>query len=60
MVQGTSDSAPTEPRTQLFQELSKKLDEDLSQWGHILSTDLASFQKLTSQHNSQTIVLSGR
>jgi len=60
MVQSTSDSAPTEPETQLFQELSKKLDEDLSQWGHILSTDLASFQTLTSQHNLQTIVLSGR
>ena len=56
-VQGTSDSAPTEPEMQLFQELSKKLDTSLSQWGRILATDLAAFQKLTSQHNLQTIVV---
>jgi photosystem II stability/assembly factor-like uncharacterized protein len=58
-VQGNSDSAPTEPQYQLFAQLSKKLDEGLSRWGHILSVDLADFQKLTSQYKLQTIVVKG-
>ena len=41
----------------VFQELSRKLDQDLSQWGRILSTDLGAFQKLASQQNLQTIVV---
>ncbi len=56
-VEGTSDSAPTQPDYEVFQDLSKKLDEDLSKWGHILSSDLADFHKLTAQHNLQTIVV---
>ncbi len=56
-VAGTSDSAPTEPEQEHFQELSAKLDKDLSQWGHILAADLAAFQKLASQQGLQTVVV---
>jgi photosystem II stability/assembly factor-like uncharacterized protein len=56
-VQGNADAAPTEPEMQLFQEVSKKLDEDLTQWGRILSTDLGSFQKVTSQYNVPGVVV---
>lgn len=56
-VQGSADAAPTEADHQVFEELSRKLDQDLSRWGGILTTDLAAFQRLTSQNRLQTIVV---
>lgn len=55
----SADAAPTQPEQEVFQVLSKRLDEDLSQWGHILSTDLAAFQTLAAQHNIHAIVVKG-
>jgi photosystem II stability/assembly factor-like uncharacterized protein len=54
-VAGSADAVPTDAEHEVFQELSRKLDTDLTQWSKILTTDLADFQRLTSRQNIQPI-----
>ncbi|MDE3164881.1 MAG: hypothetical protein KGN36_03670, partial [Acidobacteriota bacterium] len=54
-VAGTADAAPTDAENELFQDLSKRLDSDLTEWSKILTTDLVNFQKTTSRMNIQAV-----
>jgi photosystem II stability/assembly factor-like uncharacterized protein len=54
-VAGFADAAPTEAEYQEFDKLKKQTDELLAQWEQVRNADIASFQKLASQQNVQTI-----
>ena len=54
-VAGFADAAPTEAEYQEFDKLKKQTDELLAQWEQVRNADIASFQRLASQQNVQTI-----
>jgi photosystem II stability/assembly factor-like uncharacterized protein len=54
-VAGFADSAPTEAQLQIFDELKKQSDGDLSQWQQLQTGDLASFQKLAADQGIRAI-----
>ncbi|HLJ13410.1 MAG TPA: hypothetical protein VKV15_02860 [Bryobacteraceae bacterium] len=56
-VESTSDTAPTQSELELFQVLSRKLDEDLTKWGSIKAKDIPAFQRMTDDQHLHTIVL---
>ena len=51
-------TAPTQPEIDLFQKYSRRLDDDLTKWSGILTSDLAAFQKLTDEQHLHAIVVS--
>ncbi len=56
-VGGDSDTPPTEGEYREFEKLKKQVDDHVAQWSELQRTDLASFQKLTSDQGIQAIVV---
>ena len=54
-----TDSAPTEAATREFEKLKKEADEYLARWAELRRTDVAAFQKLTTEQGIQAIVVPG-
>ncbi len=52
-----SDSAPTESAYREFEKLKKQADGFLAGWAELQKTDLATFQKLTSNQGIQAVVV---
>jgi photosystem II stability/assembly factor-like uncharacterized protein len=48
-VVSSADASPTKQDYELYDELSKQADEQLTQWNNIVKTDLASFNALVRQ-----------
>jgi photosystem II stability/assembly factor-like uncharacterized protein len=48
-VVGSADSAPTKQSYEVFDMLSKEVDEQLAKWRAILSTDVAAYNNLVKQ-----------
>jgi len=56
-VAGWSDSAPTESQYKEFDKLKKQADDLLARWAELQKTDVAAFQKLTTEQGIQAIVV---
>jgi hypothetical protein len=56
-VGGDSDSAPTAAEVSEFQKLKKQADDYLARWADLQRTDVAAFQKLTTEQGIQAIVV---
>ena len=56
----TADSAPTEAEQQQFQKLKRQSDELQARWNELQRTDLAAFQKLSTQGSLSTVVVPPR
>jgi photosystem II stability/assembly factor-like uncharacterized protein len=56
-VGADTDSTPTEAEYREFEKLKKEADENLARWAELQRTDVAAFQKLTSQQGIQAIVI---
>jgi photosystem II stability/assembly factor-like uncharacterized protein len=56
-VVGSADSAPTKQSYEVFDMLSKDLDEQLSKWNAIVSTDVAAYNNLVKQQEVPAILL---
>jgi photosystem II stability/assembly factor-like uncharacterized protein len=54
-----TDSAPTEAASREFEKLKKEADEYLARWAELRRTDVAAFQKLTTEQGIQAIVVPG-
>ena len=54
---GSSDSAPTESQYKEFDKLKKQADDLLARWAELQKTDVAAFQKLTTEQGIQAIVV---
>jgi len=52
-----TDSAPTEAEFREFDKLKQAADMSLARWQSLQSTDLATFQKMTSRQGIQAIVV---
>ncbi len=50
-VVGSADSAPTQQSYEVFEMLSKKVDEQTAKWKAILSTDVAGYNNLVKQQD---------
>jgi hypothetical protein len=48
-VVGSADSAPTKQSYEVFDMLSKSVDEQLAKWKTIVSTDVAAYNALVKQ-----------
>ena len=48
-VVGSADTAPTQQSYEVFDMLSKRLDEQLAKWNEIVSTDVPAYNKLVRQ-----------
>lgn len=56
-VEGSSDTAPTQPEYEVFQMYSRKLDDELTKWSTIKAKDIPAFDKLTDEQRLHTIVV---
>jgi photosystem II stability/assembly factor-like uncharacterized protein len=56
-VVGSADSAPTKQSYEVFEMLSKDLDEQMAKWKAILSTDLAAYNNLVKQQEVPALIL---
>jgi photosystem II stability/assembly factor-like uncharacterized protein len=56
-VVGSADSAPTKQSYEVFDMLSKAVDEQLAAWKAIVSTDLASYNNMMKQQEVPAIFL---
>ena len=54
-VVSSADAAPTKQDYDLFNELSKQADEQLSKWNEIVKTDLVAFNQLAKQKEVPSI-----
>jgi photosystem II stability/assembly factor-like uncharacterized protein len=57
-VVGSADSAPTQQSYEVFDMLSKQVDEQLAKWKTIVSTDVASYNNLIKQQDVPALILS--
>ncbi|MGC2695732.1 MAG: glycosyl hydrolase [Candidatus Angelobacter sp.] len=55
----SADSAPTQVSYEVFDMLSKQLDEQLSKWKQILSTDVPAYNDAVRKQEVPAIILSG-
>ncbi len=53
----SADAGPTEAEQREFEKLKKQNAELLSQWEQLQQNDLASFRKMTAEHNLSTVVV---
>jgi hypothetical protein len=53
----SADSAPTQVSYEVFDMLSKQLDEQLAKWKQILSTDVPSFNEVVKKQEVPAIIL---
>ena len=56
-VVGSSDSAPTQVSYEVFDTLSKQLDEQLAKWKTVLSTDLPAYNDIVRKQEVPAIIL---
>lgn len=56
----SADSAPTQPSYEVFDMLSKQLDEQLAKWKQILSTDVPAYNDVVRKQEVPAIILSGK
>ena len=56
-VVGSADSAPTKQSYEVFDILSKAVDEQLAKWKAIVSTDVAAYNNLVKQQEVPAIML---
>jgi len=57
-VVSSADAAPTKQDYELFDELSKQADEQLSKWDEIVKTDLAAYNHLAQEKTVPVVGLS--
>ncbi len=55
----SSDSAPTQSSYEVFDMLSKQLDEQLAKWKQILSTDVPAYNDVVRKQDVPAIIISG-
>jgi hypothetical protein len=56
----SSDSAPTQVSYEVFDMLSKQLDEQLAKWKQILATDIPAYNDVVRKQEVPAIILSGK
>ena len=56
-VVGSADSAPTRQSYEVFDLVSKQVDEQLTKWQSIVSTDLVSYNNLMKQQEVPAVIL---
>jgi inorganic triphosphatase YgiF len=56
-VVGSSDSAPTQVSYEVFDMLSKQLDEQLARWKSVLSTDVPAYNDVVRKQEVPAIIL---
>jgi inorganic triphosphatase YgiF len=56
----SADSAPTQVSYEVFNMLSKQLDEQLAKWKQILSTDVPAYNEVVRKQEVPAIILSGK
>lgn len=56
-VVGSADTAPTKQSYEVFEEVSKKVDEQLAKWKTIVSTDVAAYNNLVKQQDVPAILV---
>jgi hypothetical protein len=56
-VVGSADSAPTKQSYEVFDMLSKAVDEQLATWKSIVSTDVAAYNNMMKQQEVPAIFL---
>ena len=56
-VVGSADSAPTKQSCEVFDMLSKEIDEQLAKWKAIVSTDVAAYNDLIKQQEVPAIMV---
>jgi inorganic triphosphatase YgiF len=56
-VVGSSDSAPTQISYEVFDMLSKQVDEQLTKWKAVLSTDVPAYDAVVQQQQVPAIIL---
>ena len=56
-VVGSADTAPTRQSYEVFEEVSKKVDEQLAKWKTIVSTDVAAYNNLVKQQDVPAILV---
>lgn len=56
----SADSAPTQVSYEVFDTLSKQLDEQLTKWKQILGTDVPAYNNLVRQQQVPAIILTGQ
>ncbi|HZD96296.1 MAG TPA: hypothetical protein VE133_18685, partial [Candidatus Sulfotelmatobacter sp.] len=59
-VVDSSDSAPTQASLEVFEMLSKQLDEQLAKWKQILSTDVPAYNDVVRKQDVPAIILPGK
>ncbi|MGH9571780.1 MAG: glycosyl hydrolase, partial [Candidatus Angelobacter sp.] len=57
-VVSSADSAPTQASYEVFDLLSKQLEEQLAKWKQVLATDLPAYDELVRKQNVPAIILS--
>jgi photosystem II stability/assembly factor-like uncharacterized protein len=56
-VVGSADSAPTKQSYEVFDMLSKALDEQMAKWNAIVSTDVAAYNSLVKQQDVPALIV---
>ena len=56
-VVGSADSAPTKQSYEVFDIVSHAVDEQLSKWNSIVSTDVAAYNNLVKQQEVPALML---
>ena len=56
-VVGSADSAPTKQSYEVFDMLSKAVDEQLAKWKEIVSTEVAAYNNLVKQQDVPALIL---
>jgi DNA-binding FrmR family transcriptional regulator len=56
-VVGSADSAPTQASYDVFEMLSKQLDEQLAKWKQILATDVPAYNDVVNKQEVPAIIL---
>jgi photosystem II stability/assembly factor-like uncharacterized protein len=56
-VGSNTDSAPTEAEYREFEKVKKEAEDALARWAELRRTDVAAFQRLTTQQGIQAIVI---
>jgi photosystem II stability/assembly factor-like uncharacterized protein len=59
-VVSSSDSAPTQASYEVFDMLSKQLDEQLAKWKQILSADVPAYNDVVRKQDVPAIIISGK
>jgi hypothetical protein len=56
-VVGSADSAPTKQSYEVFEMLSKAVDEQLAKWKAIVSSDVAAYNNLLKQQEVPALLV---